>query len=154
MRSLVTNYLVIIVLAVIVHVVSCTPESCFEETVAKVKIPFYLSSTQKNTAPDSLTIYGLNTGSDRVYNSAKNTIRADLPLDPQTESCEFVVRINGVSDTLLIMYDSYPHLVSKECGYTYYHTIDSLAFLHNIFTIIKKNMFVTTLNEENFRILY
>ncbi len=154
MRNHRTNSLAAVVIATVLYAVSCTPESCLEETVAKAKVPFYLGSTQKIKAPDSLTIYGLNTGSNKIYNSSKNISRADLPLDPQAESCSFVIKINGVSDTLLIMYDSYPHLISKECGYTYYHTIDSLTFLNNIFTIIKKNMFVTTINEENFRILY
>jgi hypothetical protein len=155
MRSFVTNSLALIIIAVIIQAVSCTPESCLEETVANVKIPLYLYSTQKAKAPDSLTIYGLNTGTNKIYNSSKNISRADLPLDAQAESCGFVIRINGVSDTLLIIYDSYPHLISKECGFTYYHTIDSLLFTrNNIDTIIIRNRFVTTLNEENFRILY
>jgi hypothetical protein len=154
MRSFRTNIAIAIIIAAVMQMMSCTPESCLEETVAKVKIPFYLYSTQQIKAPDSLTIYGLNTGSDKIYNSSKSISRAELPLDPRAESCCFVIRINGVTDTLLIMYDSYPHLISKECGYTYYHTIDSLTFLNNIFMIIKKNMFVTTANGENFRIYY
>jgi hypothetical protein len=154
MRSFRTNIAIAIIIAAVMEMMSCTPESCLEETVAKVKIPFYLYSTQQIKAPDSLTIYGLNTGSDKIYNSSKSIRRAELPLDPLAESCCFVIRINGVTDTLLITYDSYPHLISKECGYTYYHTIDSLTFLNNIFMIIKKNMFVTTANGENFRIYY
>ncbi|OFY61516.1 MAG: hypothetical protein A2V64_01180 [Bacteroidetes bacterium RBG_13_43_22] len=155
MKSFRTNFLAVVFIVTILKVVSCTPESCLEETVAEMKIPFYLSSTQKNIAPDSLTIYGIHNESNKLYNSTKNANRADLPLNPSAESCSFVIRINGVSDTILLTYDSYAHFISKECGYTYYHTIDSLAFTKNMIdTIIIKNRFVTTVNEENFRILY
>lgn len=144
-----------IIIAVFMKIVSCTPESCLEETVAKAKVPFYLSSTQKNTAPGNLTIFGLNTGTVNIYADSKNVSRAELPLDPSTDNCGFVVIINGVSDTIMVTYDSYPHLISIECGYTYYHTTGVLSYTRNIIdTIIVRNTLVTTGNEENFRILY
>jgi predicted nucleic-acid-binding Zn-ribbon protein len=155
MGSFRKNSLAAVIIAAILKTVSCTPGSCLEETIAKTKVPFYLSSTQKIKAPDSLTIYGINNKSNKLYSSSRSVTRADLPLNPSTESCGFVLRINGVSDTLLLTYDSYAHFISKECGYTYYYKIDSLSFTKNIIdTIIIKNRFVTTVNEENFRILY
>jgi Family of unknown function (DUF6452) len=155
MRSFRTNFLAAVTVAAILQLISCTQDSCLEETVAEVKVPMYLSSTQGIKAPDSLTVYGLNTGSKKIYNSAKSISTANLPLNPSTENCGFVIRINGIFDTLRLKYDSYPHLISKVCGYTYFHTIDSLSFTKNIIdTVIIKNRFVTTLNEENFRILY
>ena len=155
MRSFRTNFPVVIVIAALQLAVSCTPESCLEETVAEIKAPLYLNSTQKIQAPDSLTLYGLNSASGKIYSSAKDVNKILFPLDPSAESCGFVIRINGAFDTIMMNYDSYPHLISQECGYTYYHTIDSLTFTKNIIdTIIIKNRFVTTANEENFRILY
>jgi hypothetical protein len=155
MRSLRSNCLVAFVIAAIMQTSSCTPESCLEETIAEIKVPLYLSSTQKIQAPDSLTLYGLNSGSGKIHNKDKNVKMVLLPLNPSAENCGFVIRINGTADTILIWYDSFPHLISKECGYTYYHTIDSLIFTKNIIDTIKiKNKSVTTVNEENMRILY
>jgi len=155
MTGLKKNNIAAIIIAILLIIVSCTPEACFEETVAKVKVPFYLSSTQKAKAPDNLTIYGLNTGTDKIYADSKSVSPAELPLDPSTDNCSFVLVINGVSDTIVVAYDSYPHLISIECGYTYYHTTGVLSYTKNIIdTIIVKNTLVTTGNEENFRILY
>jgi len=155
MRNQITNILAATIITVVLQLVSCTPESCLEESVARIKVPFYLSSTQKSKAPDSLTIFGLNTGSKKIYNASKNVSRAELPLNPSAENCGFVLRINGTFDTILLVYDSYPHLISRECGYTYYHTLDSLSYTKNIIdTIIIRKRFITTVNEENFRIFY
>lgn len=156
MTGLKKNSIATIIIAVFMTTVSCTPESCFEERVAKASVPFYLSSTQQKKAPDNLTIFGLNTGTDKIYTDSKTTLRAELPLNPLTDSCSFVLIINGVTDTIMVTYDSYPHLISVECGYTYYHTIDRPpSYTKNIIdSIIVKNPFVTTGNEENFRILY
>ena len=153
MRSFKTNYLVAVIAAALLQMGSCTPEACLEETIANMKASLY--SSGKILAPDSLTLYGLNMGSNRIYNNARNVKLALLPLNPSAESCGFVIRINRITDTILTWYASYPHLISKECGYTYYHTLDSLIFTNNIIdTIIIRNRSVTTVNEENVRILY
>lgn len=134
--------------------VACTPGSCLEETDASVKTFFYLESTGKLTAPDSLTLYG--TGIDSIkYKKALRIQPAIIPMNPSTDNCSFVIRINGVSDTISFFYSSYPHLISKECGYTYYHYLDSVfTTRHIIDTIIIKLRSVTTLNEPNIFIYY
>jgi len=155
MTGLKQNSIAAIIIAVFMKTVSCTPEACLEETVAKAKVPFYLSSTQQKKAPDNLTIYGLNTGTAKIYADSKSVLSAELPLDPSADNCGFVIVINGISDTVTVAYDSFPHLISIECGYTYYHTTGVLSYTKNIIdTIIVKNTHVTTGNEENFRILY
>jgi hypothetical protein len=156
MRSLRTNCLVAVVIAAILQTVSCTPETCLEETIiAEIKAPLYLSSTEKIVAPDSLTLYGLNTGSNKIYNNAKSITMVLLPLNPSAENCGFIIRINGITDTILLWYGSFPHFITKECGFTYFHTIDSLIFTNNIIDTIRiRNRSVTTVNEENIRILY
>jgi hypothetical protein len=155
MRSLRTNCLVAVVISAILQTVSCTPETCLEETTAEIKAPLYLSSTGKIVAPDSLTLYGLNSGSGKIYNNAKSITMVLLPLNPSAKNCGFIIRINGITDTILLWYDSFPHFITKECGFTYFHTIDSLIFTNNIIDTIRiKNRSVTTVNEENIRILY
>ncbi len=155
MGSFKVKILIAFLAAFLLQIVSCTPESCLEEIIADIKAPLYLNSTGKVLAPDSLTLYGLNAESDKIYNSTKNVKLALLPLNPSAESCGFIIRINGITDTIHIWYASYPHLISKECGYTYYYTIDSLTFTKNIIdSILIRNRSVTTVNEENIRILY
>ncbi|MCU0472539.1 MAG: DUF6452 family protein [Bacteroidales bacterium] len=135
--------------------ISCTQEACFDETNAYLKASFYLYSTQKPLAPDSLTLYGTGRDTSKIYNKTPSTKQALIPLNSSAGSCCFIVRINGVSDTLSIWYTSYPHLLSQECGYTYFHTLDSVAVTKNIVDTLTVQLYaVTTLNGENIRIYY
>jgi hypothetical protein len=135
--------------------ISCTREACFDETNAYLKASFFLNSTQKLLAPDSLTLYGIGRDTSKIYDKTSSVTQALIPLNSSTGGCGFVIRINGVSDTLFLRYTSYPHLLSQECGYTYYHTLDSVAVTKNIVdTITVPLIKVTTLNGENIRIFY
>lgn len=135
---------------------ACTPQSCLEETDAFVKATFYSRLTGKTAVPDSITMYGVNMSSTRLYNKATGIQPAYIPLNGSTESCSWVIKINGVRDTITFEYTSSPHLVSMECGYTFYHTLsDSVYYTKNkIADIVIKNENVTTLKEENIRIFY
>ena len=131
----------------------CTPESCFEETNAYVKIMFY-DTTGKADPPDSITLYGLGI-TDSLYRKDKNIQPALLPLDASDGNSVFIIKINGVTDTLTFNYSSYPHLISQECGYSFYHVIDTPLFTSNKISRIRlMNRNITTTNEENIRILY
>jgi len=133
---------------------SCTPGACLEETDASVKASFYLESSGKLTAPDSITLFGIGSDSLR-YKKALRIQPASIPLNAAVDKVGFVLRINGISDTINFLYSSYPHLISKECGYTYYHDLDSVyATRHIIDTILIKVKSVTTLNEPNIYIYY
>lgn len=141
--------------ALVFLISSCTPGSCFEETNAYVKATFYLSSSSKATAPDSITLYGEGRDGSLIYSKALKIKQALMPLDASTDNCTLVLKINGVKDTITFTYASYDHFLSKECGYTFYHTIEPPAFTRNIIdtvTVIKNT--ITTLSEENIRIYY
>ena len=133
---------------------SCAPESCFEETNAFVKVLFYKSATGKRVAPDSLTLYGLNM-ENRLYNKTTSVQPALLPLNAGSDNCTFIMKINGITDTMFIPYSTFPHLISRECGYAFYHTIDTPTVTnHAIITHKLVNKNITTINEENIRIYY
>ena len=134
--------------------VSCTPGSCFEETNSYVKADFLLYSNRKITAPDSLTLYGI--GSDSIrYKKASRVQPALIPLNASDDNCSFVIRINGITDTISFSYSTFVHLISKECGYTYYHNLDSVnSTLHNIDSIYINQRIVTNLNGTNISIYY
>lgn len=135
---------------------SCTPVSCIEETTAFVKVSFYKSVTRKLTAPDSLTIFGNGMETNKLYDKGFRVQPALLPLNSASGNCGYIIIINGITDTLAFTYSSYPHLISKECGYSFYHTIDTtLTFSRNAIDsikIMKRN--ITTINGENIRIYY
>jgi hypothetical protein len=141
--------------AIILAAASCTPGACFEETTSYVKASMYSTSDNKLEAPDSLSLYAPGLESNMFYKSQKSISKAMLPLDASKELCSLIMKINGVEDTLTLWYSTYPHLISKECGYTFYHTIDSLHHTNHIIDRISltKNT-ITTLLEENLRIYY
>jgi len=156
MRKFIPGNLTIILSGLILFLISCTPESCFEETESYLKASFYSGDViPKLRAPDSLTIYGLNMDSV-LYNKSRNVQPALIPLNASASSSIFIIIINGISDTLEFRYSSYPHLVSKECGYTYYHNLDTNRIFtkHKIINIYYGKRNITTINEENIRIFY
>lgn len=155
MRKLIPGSLLIILSGFFLFLLSCTAGSCFEETESYLKASFYNNVTKKLLAPDSLTLYGINKDS-LIYNKSVNIQTALLPLNTSAESCTFGIQINGITDTIEFRYSSYPHLISKECGYTYFHQLDTLPYFtkHMIKDIYTLNKTITNLNVENIRIFY
>ncbi len=142
------------ILCVLALSVACTPGSCFEETNAFLKASFYLNSTGKPLAPDSLTLYGIGKDTAR-YKKTQGVKSALIPLDASARRCGFVIRINGVNDTISFAYSTFVHLISKECGYTYYHGLDSVVSTRNIIDTIQiKLRTITTLDAPNIFIYY
>ena len=134
---------------------SCTPQSCQEETEVLIGSSFYMSGTGRSTAPDSVTVYGAGKDGSFICRNATGKQVIFLPPDASSGYCSFVIGINGIYDTLTFSYSTYPHLLSKECGYTYFYTISGCSFTENaIDTVIIRNNRVTNRNEENIRIFY
>jgi hypothetical protein len=134
---------------------SCTPGACFDEMTAFMKATLYRDSTGVITAPDSLSLWGAGMDTSKIYDAMKSLKQASLPLDDSSVKCKFSIGINGVYDTLTVWYSTYPHLISKECGYSFFHNLDSVhSTNHKIIKIsITKNS-ITNLSEENIRIYY
>ena len=153
MRRYLRGSFIIIVPVFILFLISCTAGSCFEETESYLKASFYFNTTL--TAPDSLTLYGLNKDS-LIYNQETGVQHAKIPLNSSAESCTFIIKINGITDTIEFRYNSYPHLISKECGYTFYHHLDTIPYYskHTIKNIEITNSTITNLNVENIQIYY
>jgi hypothetical protein len=146
----------IFIFSILILLMSCTAESCQEETEAFLKATFYETGTSKIHAPDSLTVFGINMANNRLYSKAIGVQTALLPLNASTGLSGFVVKINNITDTIIFRYSSFPHMVSKECGLTFYHLLDSSIFVAGtaIDTIIIRNRNITTINAENISIFY
>lgn len=164
MRKFISGSLLLLVPGIILFLSSCTAGSCFEETECYVKASFYKNVTPTpadslalfRTPPDSLSLYGLNNDS-LIYNQSKSIQPALIPLNSSADSCTFIIEINGKFDTIEFRYTNYPHLISKECGYTFYHHLDTIVpreHFHAIKRIEYINKTITNLNAENIRIIY
>lgn len=134
---------------------SCTPQSCQEETETLAGVSFYKTGTGKMEAPDSVTVYTTTNPVQFIYNNAPKINFLFLPLNPSTQETSFILRINGINDTVTFINTSFPHLISKECGYVFFYEINEYEFTKSIIdTIIVTNKRITTSNEENIRIFY
>jgi hypothetical protein len=154
MCRLLKGTILLVITGILILSASCTPGSCYDETEAYVKASLFSSATKKTAPPDSITVYGLYM-STKLYKAQKNVSIARLPLNPQNGNSVFVIRINNIADTLEFNYTSSVHLISKECGYAYFHYIEAPKSTHNIIDSISVSANnVTTGNEENIRIFY
>lgn len=133
--------------------ISCTPEACFEETNAYLKATFYSDETKEKKTPDSLTVTGPGI-TKKLYDKQSGVQPCLLPLDASAGTCTFIIKINDVTDTISFRYTSYPHLISKECGFTFFHRLDTFFCKNDSFYIYRNSDNITTANEENIRIFY
>ena len=148
-------FLQTILLVFLVQLFSCTAGSCFDETESRIKATFYSMETGKALAPDSVTLYGINMDTLKIYDKSVNLKSAEFPLYAAGTDCTFVIRINGINDTLEFSYTSYTHLLSKECGYTFFFNLDTTIHSINIIDSISfEKKTITTFNEENLRIFF
>lgn len=134
---------------------SCVPESCYQDTISTVKAGFYETGTGLELKADSITLAGMGAVTDTVVNNLRNQKSVRFQLDPSSPGCSWLLTINGTTDTITFSYDSFTHLISKECGYSVYHTLAACTFTGNIIdTVIIRNSNITVLNEENIRIFF
>ena len=134
---------------------SCLDTECIDETRAYVKVSFYDYDTIRVASPDSITLFGV--GNDvKIYDNIKKiALPALMPLKDSDNETEFIIEINGTADTIRFIHSNYLHLISKECGYSMYHSLDTVYFTSNkIDSISFTNKDITLKNIENVAIFY
>ena len=146
--------LLCITIIMFTYAVSCVPQACLEDMDANVKASFYVTGTGKLQAPGKVTLYGLGRDTSKIYNEASDLQTIEIPLDAGSDTCRFIMIINGITDTVNFIYSSYPHLVTKECGYTYYHNLELIENTRSDVDFLIKNREITTKNVENIHIFY
>ncbi|MCU0363489.1 MAG: DUF6452 family protein [Bacteroidales bacterium] len=140
---------------VVLSLSSCTQEACNEETIPLVVATFYRTGSDSIRTADSVTVYGIGMEDSKLYDNAKKVQYLELPLDMDAASSGFVLKINAVTDTLRLNYSNYPHLVSEECGVTFFHSLESYSVSGSrVDTVIFRVRNVTTTYEENIRIFF
>ena len=133
---------------------SCSDIGCADATEAYVKVSFYNYDTKLSASPDSITLYGVG-NSMKIYNNQRVTPPMIMPLKNYDNETEFIIRINGTADTIRFVHSNFPHLISKECGYSMFHTIDAVYYTVNeIDSIAVTNNEVSLKNIQNVAIFY
>lgn len=147
------RFLLLLAVAIFFTAWSCAPESCYENTLSSVRGGFYKTGTGQKVMVDSVSIFGQGYSQQLIYDSKRGLKDVSFPLNPALESSTLIFRINDVTDTVIFSYSSYPHLISKACGYSMYHNLDKCFSTHNIIdTIIIRNRNISVSYEENIRI--
>jgi len=133
---------------------SCVDAECVDEMAAYMKVSFYSYEDKKTSSPESITLYGV--GSDnKIYDNQKITLPALIPLKNYDNETEFIIEINGTTDTIRFVHSNSLSLISRECGYSMFHTIDTVYFTVNeIDSIAVTNKDITLKNIENVAIYY
>lgn len=156
MRATLLKTLVLLPAALALITASCSTGSCIDDTEAKVIVSFYRAGTDDEArTADSITVYGSGMPSEKLYDNAKNSKFIGLPLDATLEKSIFVARINGVNDTITFLYENYAHLVSKECGIAFFHSLVTCTARGTVINSVSiRNGNITTSDEENVRIFF
>jgi len=133
---------------------SCLDVECVQETRAYMKVSFYNYETKTVASPDNLSLYGAN-NTIKIYDNQKITLPALIPLKDSDNESEFIIEINGTEDTIRFVHSSFLNFISKECGYSMWHTIDTVYFTTNeIDSISLINKEITLKNANNVAIFY
>ncbi len=134
---------------------ACSEQACYDDTDALVNVILLESGTGAAKKSDSLKITGLTFPSPVELVTETSVTKFSVPLNPAEETSVIVILLNGIADTATISYTNFIHLVSPECGYTFYSTINSLNTTHNIIdSLIIENKNITVDGERNMRLFY
>jgi len=143
-----------ILLIMLSLLLSCTEESCEQDTEVFAHAGFYSSESSEQINIDSLDIFGLGIPDSSLYEMAVLD-NISLPLNPSTLSCGFVIINGGRSDTIVLRYQPKLEFLSKACGYIYTFELEEVLFTTNdIFNISISINSVSPGDEENIQIFF
>ncbi len=124
-------------------------EVCEDLESISVRMGFYLVNPDDEdplpAAIANLSVFGLGKDS-LLYDNEVDVGQVELPLDPTTDSCAFVFVYPPPplpessplpSDTIWLIYERIPVLVSMECGFANYFLIDEVKHTRNIIDFIE-----------------
>ena len=130
--------------------ISCSGDECLEDTRVNMRVSFYNYEDKTKSSPESVTLYGIDN-----EEAIKVTSPALFPLKNSDTETGFIITINGTTDTIWFLHSNSLHFISKECGYTMYHTIDTVYFSTNeIDSIFLINKYITLRKTEHVEIFY
>ena len=102
---------------------ACSSIDCPLDNQVEMTLAFYDANTLKSLAlPDTLSIYGLNAGSEQLlYNRgiAVKTVKLTLRFTSPTQTA---------TDTLWVAHESQPHFEALDCPASTFHTLRALRW--------------------------
>lgn len=139
-------------------ITACTDdEVCEEVTANDLRIGFYISGqeTETRAAFDSLTVMAIENPDSLIYNKQNNVSVIELPLNPHSNQCSFVIDFYFNSDTIHITYTREEHLISVECGFTMFFNINEIQHTTNLIeSIYQYNNYVTNSFDEHLKVYF
>lgn len=134
---------------------ACSEQACYDDKDPVVNVSLFTSGTGASQKSVSLKITGLTGSSPIELFTATSVSNFSVPLNPAEETSVMVITLNGVADTATVNYSSFVHLVSPECGYTFFNILEGLNTTHNIIdSLIIENKNITVDGERNLRLFY
>ncbi len=134
---------------------SCSVQPCYEETDPLMNTLLLASGTGESATADSLRVRGVSATDTVEFVDERNATSFSLPLDPASDLSLFYITVNGIHDTAVIYYTRLPHLVSPECGYTFFNTVTGVSTTHNIIdTLIIENSKVDLDGKKNLHLFF
>lgn len=134
---------------------ACSEQACYDDVDPLVNVILLESGTGAAKKSDSLKVTGLAFPSPVALVTETSVTKFSIPLNPAAETSVIVILLNGIADTATISYTTFIHLVSPECGYTFYSVIQGLNTTHNIIdSLIIENKNITVDGERNMRLFY
>jgi hypothetical protein len=114
---------------------------------------------ERDTIMAGMTIYGIREGKpDSLLYDSISMSKANLPLDPNSDTTSFVFSNTIQQDTLVITHSSEIYLITYDCGFASRFSLEEYTALGNwIKEIVLRNGEVDALlenDEENLRIYF
>ena len=155
MKRLSVISVIAIMATLVMFLSSCSVQPCYEETNPLLKTVLLASGTGEAAKADSLRVYTYRETDTLRFINLKGASAFSVPLDPASDESEFLITLNGITDTAVIRYSRKPHLVSPECGYTIISELTGLKTTHNIIdTLIIENKSVNLDGQKNLHLFY
>jgi hypothetical protein len=146
-------------IALVVLLLSCGSNGCYEDMSVKLYANFYTVNTkgvEVAVQVDSMTVKGI--GSDSILYKNKTLSGFELDLNPNASQTKFLVTAvqNGYAfkDTLTLVHHNKPWFQSMECGCRVFSTLDACRVSGVIFKSVEiTDSSVINLKSEHVRLI-
>ena len=129
------RWLQVILPMMLLALVACDDNSCYDNGSALPLVRFYKSGTTQQVTLEGVTIRGVDAPGDSVLVDSSAVSEVYLPLRVSATSTQWVLEYDGetvLADTLTLKYRSVPYFSSAECGAMYNFELSSVTSTHYV----------------------
>ena len=149
--------LALLIVLMCLFLASCDQEEvCTEGVNTMLVTNFYQikNGSLEDTIVKGLTVFGLGIQDSLLYDST-DVSQIMIPLDPEQNTCSFILQTHNHTDTLTLEYTSEVIFVSYACGFAPGYDITNIVSTYQAYDslhIVKSKL--TPDNEENIEIYF